>query len=361
MDFTLTSEQELFRESVRDFVTDRLPPERLAEIADGKATDDGLWKEAAALGLAGVSVSEEHGGAGMGFLEEAILAEELGRAIFPGPFLGSVVLALPALQAAPDLLEEVAGGTRVATLAWAGIDGHFDAEHPSPHASGSGDEWTLTGEASFVPDLAAADLIVVAASTDTGVGLFAVDGEDVDKELLPTVDTTRPLGLVRLTGERGRLLADPGSGAAVLTAIRARAHAALAAEAVGIASRVTELATAHAKEREQFGRAIGFYQAVSHRLADSFIETENARSLALWAAALIDAGDPEAMLAAASAKSFAAQAAEHACTRAIQAHGGIGFTWEHVLHRYYKRALWISSYLGTAGELRAEVADELLA
>ncbi|MGH2740232.1 MAG: acyl-CoA dehydrogenase family protein [Actinomycetota bacterium] len=362
MEFTLTAEQELFRESVRDFVTDRLPPERLAEIADGEATDDGLWKEAAALGLAGVSVSEKHGGAGMGFLEEAIVAEELGRGLFPGPFLGTVVLALPALGNSPDLLEEVAAGTRVATLAWADSDGHFDPARPAIRATGTGETWTLTGEAAFVPDLAAADLLVVAAATRSGVGVFAVEGEDAERETLPTVDTTRPLGVLRLGGARGRVLADPQSGSGILADIRTRAHAALAAEAVGIASRVTELAAAYAKEREQFGRAIGFYQAVSHKLADSFIETENARSLALWAAALIDQGDqdPEAAVAASSAKVFAAAAAEHACARAIQTHGGIGFTWEHVLHRYYKRALWIASYLGTGGELRAGVADALL-
>jgi alkylation response protein AidB-like acyl-CoA dehydrogenase len=329
MDLTYTEEQELFRKSIRDFASDRVPPERLAEIADGAdGWDPALWKEAAGLGLAGISVSEEHGGAGMGFIEEAIAAEELGRAVFPGPWLGSAILAQPALEGSPELLEAVASGERIATIV------PRDGKH--------------------VVDLAAADLLVV----DTEAGPIAVDRESVEWRVVPTVDGTRRLGEVQIAGISGREL--PGNSAEIAEATRVRGLAALAAEASGVAERALEIAVDYAKEREQFGKPIGSFQAVSHQLADTYMDVQLAKSLALWAAAAIAESDPERQTAAETAKQFAADAAVRACERAIQVHGGIGFTWEHVLQRYYKRALWIRAFLASGDDLRADVASRLL-
>ncbi|MGH2691377.1 MAG: acyl-CoA dehydrogenase family protein [Actinomycetota bacterium] len=331
MDLSHTEEQQLFRKSVREFVTDRVPPERLAEIADGEeGWDPALWKEAAGLGLAGISVPEEQGGAGMGFVEEAIVAEELGRGVFPGPWLGSVILAQPALQQAPALLQAVATGERIAT--WVPSDG------------------------THVVDLAAADLLVSHKESS----IVAIDKEGVEWRVLPTVDGTRRLGQVELGDVRGEPIADSADAAAILERVRVRALAALAAEAAGVAERALEIATEYAREREQFGIPIGKFQAVSHQLADTYMDVELTRSLALWAAAAIAEDDPDRTVASETAKAFAADAAVRACERAIQVHGGIGFTWEHPLHRYYKRALWIRAFLASGDDLRGSVAERII-
>ena len=332
MDLSHTEEQLLFRKSVREFVTDRVPAERLAEIADGAdGWDPALWKEAAGLGLAGISVPEEQGGAGMGFVEEAIVAEELGRGVFPGPWLGSVILAQPALEGSPELLQEVASGERIAT-------------------------WVPEG-GRHVVDLAAADLLVA----EREGALVALDKESVEWRILPTVDGTRRLGEVELGDAEGTQLAGRADAEVVSERIRVRALAALAAEAAGVAERALEIATDYAKEREQFGLPIGKFQAVSHQLADTYVDVELTRSLALWAVAAIAEDDPDRTVAAETAKVFAADAAVRACERAIQVHGGIGFTWEHVLHRYYKRALWIRAFLASGDDLRASIAERIIA
>jgi len=267
MEFAFTEEQEQLRREVRSLLEGREPS----------------WQELAELGWLGVSVPEEQGGAGLGFVEEAVLAEELGRALYPGPYFASVVLALPALP--PDARGAVVRGERTYTLA---LDGQ-----PAP------------------------------------------DRDRVDEETEVADEALR-------------------------AEIRDRAFAALAAEAVGIAQKALELSVDYAKEREQFGRPIGVYQAVSHRIADMYVQTELARSLAYWAAWSVAEGDEEASVAAAAAKAYAAEAAVVACEAAIQVHGGIGFTWEHPLQRYYKRAQWIEAFGGYPAAQRARIAAHLL-
>ena len=261
---------------------------------------------------------EERGGAGLGFLEEAVLAEELGRALAPGPWLTTTVL-LPALPA--ELQAEVAAGEASWALALdeltAGLDG-------------------------------ATRVAIVG-----GDGIWELEG--FDRNVLSTMDETRPLGVV-IGGGPGRRLAD----SSLLPTLRARLHALLALEAAGVGARALELALEYVRTREQFGRPIGVYQAVSHPLADSYRELELARSLALWAAWTVAENDPDAPLAAAAAKAYAAEAAVTACERAIQLHGGIGFTWEHPLHRLYKRAQGIQTLESAPAQLRAEVAAALL-
>jgi alkylation response protein AidB-like acyl-CoA dehydrogenase len=316
--FAFTEEQEQLRGEARSFLSERYPSERVAELADSEAGwDPASWRELAELGWLGVSVPEEQGGAGLGFVEEAILLEELARALYPGPYFSTVGLALAALP--PDDAAAVAAGEA---------------------------RWSAALDGPLVPDLALVEHVVVA--NGTGVEAAPAHGTPVD-----TVDSTRRLGRLGEDGERRAL---PGSSAA----LRTRALAGLAVEAVGVGSRALELAVEHARTREQFGRPIGVYQAVSHRLADSFVELELARSLAYWAAWAVAEDEPDAAVAASAAKAYAAEAAVAACERAIQVHGGIGFTWEHVLHRLYKRALWIESFGGFGAAQRAEVARHLL-
>ena len=317
MDFSFTPEQEELRGQARSYLADRFPAERVAELADSETGwDASSWAELAELGWLGVSVPEEYGGAGLGFVEEALLLEELGRALYPGPYFATVALALPALG--PDELAAVAAG---------------DAR------------WSASLDGSLVPDLALVDRVAVIESGEAR----AVPARG---ELLTTVDSTRRLG--RLHSDDGEPLAGDVSAA------RSRALAALAVEAVGVGDRALEFGVEHAQTRVQFGRPIGTYQAISHRLADTYLEQQLARSLAYWAAWCVAEGDPQAPVAAAAAKAFAADAAVAACERSIQVHGGIGFTWEHPLHRYYKRALWIQSFAGQGAAHRAEVAEALL-
>lgn len=304
MDFTFTPEQEELREQARAFLASNPAP---------------TWRKLAELGWTGVSVPEALGGAGLGFLEEAILFEETGRALLHAPFFSTIALVLPVLP--DDLKAEVASGEA---------------------------SWTLA-IGSLVPDLDTAQRVAFVS----GDGIYELEG--FEHEVLQTTDETRPLGVV-VGGEAGRRLAD----SELSPEIRRRSLVALALEACGVGGRALEHAIEHASTREQFGRPIGVYQAVSHPLASTYAELELARSAALWAAWCVAVDDDDATVAAASAKALAADAAVAACERSIQIHGGVGFTWEHVLHRLYKRALGIQAWEASGAELRAEVAAHLL-
>ncbi len=304
MDFSFTPEQDELRAQARAFLADHPSPS---------------WQELAELGWTGVSVPESAGGAGLGFLEEAIVHEEMGRALTHAPFWSTVAVLLPALPV--DLQSQVAAGEA---------------------------SWTLA-LGPLVPDLDTAARVAIAG----GDSLHELEG--FEREVLLTNDETRPLGVVS-GGTAGRRLASTD----VLPALRARSFAALALEACGVGARALELAVGYANEREQFGKPIGVFQAISHPLATTYMELELARSLALWAAWCIAEDDPQARIAAAAAKSQCAEAAVAACERSIQVHGGIGFTWEHLLHRLYKRALWIQSWEASGPQLRSEVAEYIL-
>jgi alkylation response protein AidB-like acyl-CoA dehydrogenase len=303
VDLSFTPLQEELRTQARGFL---------------EATPEPTWAELAELGWTGAGVPEENGGAGLTFLEEAVLHEEAGRALLHAP-LWSTSCLLPFLSGADQVA--VAAG---------------DAS------------WTVA-LGPLIPDLDTATSVAIVG----GDTLWELEGGE--REVLATSDETRPLGVVS-GGEAGRELCSSD----VLPSLRARSLAILALEAVGVGARVLELSVAYVGEREQFGRRIGTYQAVSHPLASSHAEIELARSLAWWAAWCVAHDEPEAPVAAAAAKAEAADAAVLACERAIQVHGGIGFTWEHVLHRLYKRALGIQSWDASPAQLRAEVASHLL-
>jgi alkylation response protein AidB-like acyl-CoA dehydrogenase len=305
MDFAFTEEQAELKRQARAWLAERYPLDR-----EWDGPQDDRWAELAELGWLGVSVSEDEGGVGLGFLEEAILLEELGYALYPGPYLATVGFALAALG--PEDRAAVAAGTT-----------RWSAE--------------VNG---LTPWLGSVDKVV----DMDGNAQPAQGGE------LVSVDPSRPLG--RLERSNGTPLPGPRD--------IPRARAAMAAEAVGIAQRVLELGIEHASTRVQFGKPIGVYQAVSHQLANTYADVELARSLAYWAAWCVAEDDEQAPVAAAAAKAFAAEAAVAACERSIQVHGGTGFTWEHPLHRFYKRALWLEGLGSRPSELRLEVADAVL-
>ncbi len=304
MDFSFTPEQEELRVQARTYLAAHPEP---------------AWLELAELGWTGVSVPEADGGAGLGFLEEAVLFEEMGRALTHAPYWSTVAVTLPALPT--DLQAEVARGEA---------------------------SWTLaTGP--LVTDLDTATRVAYVG----GDSIWELEG--AEREVLRTNDETRPFGVVS-GGEAGRRLAS----SELLPQLRARSLTALSLEACGVGTRALELAVDYAKERHQFGKPIGTYQAVSHPLATTLLELELGRSLALFAAWCISENDVRAPIAAAAAKSHCAEAAVTACERSIQAHGGVGFTWEHVLHRLYKRALGIQALEASGAQLRSEVAAHLL-
>jgi alkylation response protein AidB-like acyl-CoA dehydrogenase len=363
MDFAFSEEQGMLRDSARSFLSSRFSPERVVELAESpEGWDRGSWKELADLGWLGLSVPEDVGGAGFGFLEEAVLFEELGRSLFPGPYLSTVALALPALVES-EHLTAVVGGDKTATFAWAEPEGPqrlTDLSELSTRGERVNGSWTLSGEKTLVADGAAADVAVVAGATDEGPALLVADLSAAQVETLSTMDSTRRLSRIAFRDTPATLAVDAGSTAGVVDQIRLRALAALALEAVGVAQAALDLAIVHTKERQQFGKPIGAYQAVAHQVTDAYMETELARSLSYWAAWCVAEGDERAAVAVAAAKSAAAEAAVAACERSIQVHGGIGFTWEHILHRLYKRAQWIDGFEGFGSEHRKTIAASLL-
>lgn len=353
----------MLRDAARSFLSSKFDPERVAELADSdQGWDRSSWGEIAELGWLGLSVPEADGGAGFGFIEEAVVFEELGRGLYPGPYFATVGLALPAL-AGTDALRRIVAGEIAATFAWAepsGAERLADLEDMSTKAEPDNGSWRLSGEKAFVPDAGAADIAVVAASGTDGMGLFLVELGGAEVSPASTMDPTRRLGRIRLDRVPAERVVAPAEAAALVRRIRLRALSALALEAVGVAQTALDLAREHVKERKQFDKPIGAYQAVSHQVADTYVELELARSLAYWAAWCVSESDDQAPVAVAAAKSAAAEAAVGACERSIQVHGGIGFTWEHPLHRYYKRAQWIESFDGFGSEHRKDVAAAVL-
>ena len=354
MDFAFSEEQQMLAAQVKSFLADHSSTERVAELAESsEGWDRSSWKQIAELGLIGLSAPEASGGSGMTFLDEAVVLEEMGAALYPGPYLSSVVLAQPALEAVPELLGELVDGNKTATLALQ------DAEGSEVTATEAGGSWQLKGTKINVPDLEAADIVVVTGATSAGRGLWAVARSDASYRSQDTMDTTRRLGSIDISGA-GTLLAAPGDAEDVLRRIELRALAGAAVEAVGIGQRVLDMSRSYVSERKQFEKPIGAYQAVSHQVADTYMNVELARSLAYWAAWCVSEDDEQAEAAALAAKSFATETATDACEKSIQVHGGIGFTWEHPLHRYYKRAQWLKGFVDWPRKQREALSEHVL-
>jgi alkylation response protein AidB-like acyl-CoA dehydrogenase len=306
------------------------------------------------------------GGGGMGFGEEALLFERFGRELLPAPFLVASALARPALEADHGALQRMIAGELVPTLAWAEPGGPSTLaawEATECRAVRAQDGWRLTGRKDLVADLALCTHAVVLARGDDGVAAFLVylDEDGVRAESPPAVDGTRRYGTLTLDAAAAAPLTGPDELDAVMRDIRARAHAALAWEAVGVARHALDLAVEHARTREQFGRPIGFFQGVAHPLAQRYVEIELARALADCAARAIDAGEERSQaLLSPAAVGAAADAAVATCETAIQVLGAMGFTWDHPLHRLLRRARWIQAFDGGAVRRRQDIAALLL-
>ncbi|MFI8306713.1 acyl-CoA dehydrogenase family protein [Streptomyces sp. NPDC085927] len=350
----LTEEQEELRSAVRSLLTRH----------EGAAAWGPLAEQ---VGVAGLAVPEEYGGAGGGARDVHVLMEELGRSLSPLPLLGSAVLTAGALLASGDkeacgrLLPPLAEGRSVGTLAWAERGSWEAAAVRAEAVPGSGDTWLLTGTKEYVLDWPGVDVLLVAARTAAGVSLFevAVDAAGARREPVVTMDGTRGQARWVLSGAEGHLIGVDGDGERTLAHVRDLACAALAAEQVGAAGRCLELTVAYARDRVQFGRPIGSFQAVKHRLADAYVLVESARSAALGAAFAADE-DPSALpRAAAVAKSVCSEAFSAVAGETIQLHGGIGITWEHDAHRYFKRAHGAGELFGAPARHRTRLAAGL--
>jgi alkylation response protein AidB-like acyl-CoA dehydrogenase len=375
MDFGFSQEQEMLRATARKFFenecTSTFVRERMAEPAG--VTDD-FWVKLAEQGWLGLVYPEQYGGAGLGFVDLTVLMEEMGRVVMPGPFFSTTILGgLTILEAGSAAQKEqwltrIAAGEAKATLAWTEPSARWDAAGVTTTARAAGGGWVLSGTKLFVPDAHLADVLVVVARTtegsraEDGVSLFLVprDTAGLEVKLLPTMDQTRKLCEVTLRDARvpGDALLGPRDGGwAPLMRVIERATVALCAEMCGGAQRVLEMTTEYAKIRVAFGKPIGSYQGVKHRAADMLVDVENAKSLTYYAAWAVDENASEAALAASMAKAYASDAYRKVSGAGIQLHGGIGFTWEHDLHLYFKRAKSSEFTFGDATYHRERVAQ----
>jgi alkylation response protein AidB-like acyl-CoA dehydrogenase len=316
------------RDAVRSLLARRSGPAAVrAAMESPLGYDDKLWSTLCEqIGVAALAIPEHYGGAGAGLAEACVVLEELGRTLTPAPMLGSAVVCGEALlrtgndEACERLLPGIAAGTTLAALAWSGEDWS-----PGLTASESG----LDGRAHYVLDGDLADVLLAVARTSEGIGLFEVPLDGVRRERVTTLDPTRRLAVVEFASTPARRLDTDGFD---LPRLRDTAVVAVAAEQVGAAARALELTVEYTKQRRQFGRPIGSFQALKHRMADVHVHVEAARS-ALYAA-LVD-GDAEAVT---TAKVVCGEAFSHAAAEMIQLHGGIAITWEHDAHLYFKRA-----------------------
>jgi alkylation response protein AidB-like acyl-CoA dehydrogenase len=374
MDFAFSEEQEMLRTSTREFLAKQCPSSYVRRMLDADdAWDPDMWKRFADLGWTALGIPEEYGGVGT-FLDLVVVLEEAGRALLPGPFFATMALAVPALLEAgsgpqkEDVLRRIASGQARATVALTEPVGRWDAEGIALKATPSQDGWRLDGTKLFVADAAVADVTVVAARTrssgEEGVTLFLVQGRPAGMTVVPleTMDMTRrwyQVGFDGVTLPTESVMGAPDQGWAPLRRALEWGEAALCAEMVGGAQHVLETSVEYAKTRHQFGKPIGTYQAVSHKLADMLLETESAKSATYYAAWAVDADAPDRSLAASIAKAYVSDAYRRAAGDGIQVHGGIGFTWEHDMHLYFKRAKASEVTLGDATYHRELVAQAL--
>jgi alkylation response protein AidB-like acyl-CoA dehydrogenase len=323
------------------------------ETAEGY--DEAVWQQMAQqLGLQGLAIPEEFGGSGYTYVELIVVLEEMGRALLCAPYFATVALAANALLASGDdgakkeLLPGIASGETIATLALTEETGKWDEAGVTLEATKSGDGYTLRGTKSFVLDGHTAGLILVAARTAAGVSLFSVAGDasGLTRTALATMDQTRKQAKLTFDNTPARLIGTDGSGWAILSKTLDLAAVALAAEQVGGAQKVLDMSVDYAKVRVQFGRPIGSFQAIKHKCADMLLEVESAKSAAYYAGWAAAEDSDELPVVASLAKAYCSDAYFHATAENIQIHGGIGFTWEHPAHLYFKRAKSSELYLG---------------
>jgi alkylation response protein AidB-like acyl-CoA dehydrogenase len=363
MDFTYSAEQEMLREGARRFLLEKCSPDRVREIVETEEGYDAeLWRSLSDQGWTAMHIPEEYGGAGFSYAETAILMHEMGRALAPVPYLSSILAAEAILTGGDDAqkaewLPGLATGEIIGTLAVAEPNGDWDEASVAATAIPDGDGYAITGVKSFVTAGHVADLLVVAARLEEEIALFLVTGDAVASHKLVTMDTTRTQATIELNGSAAVRLGT--SGWDVVERVYRVGGTLLAAEQVGGLERTLEMAVEYAKERKQFGRAIGSFQAVKHLCADMLVSLESARSAAGYAVWALATGSDELAVAAPLAKAYCSQAYFKAAGDNIQIHGGIGFTWEHNAHLYFKRAKSTELMFGSPGRQRRDLADRV--
>ena len=355
----LGGEHEELRSTVRQFLAATSSPAAVRSVME---TPDGFdrstWSRMAEqLGLQALLVPERHGGLGQGPVEADVVFEEMGRALYSGPYFASVALATNALlcagdeAACADLLPGIAAGSTIATVA---LTSGF-------RAARNRDGWVLDGSSWFVPSGHVANLFLVGAETDAGLSLFAVDAAHpgVECRALESLDLTRRLAGLKLWGASARLVGNDGGADAVMAAAVDRALVCLAAEEAGGAARCLEMSVDYAKNREQFGRPIGSFQAIAHRCVDMLQRVEFARSASRYAASCLASGSGEFPVAVRVAAAYCGSGYRWVANENIQVHGGIGFTWEHEAHLHYRRSWASETMLGSTDQHYLAIADRL--
>ena len=361
MRFSFTDEQDQFREVIQRFIRDKSPTTEVRRVMESTTGfDREVWHQLCEeLGLAGIHVPENYGGAGFGRVESCIALEEMGRGLLCSPYFGSAILATSAILHGADdeqkatLLPMLTGGEKIASLAVAESSGCWDGSDIATTATGSGDAFILNGTKQFVLDGHSADIVIVAARgadprTGEGIGLYVVDGnaQGLERCEVNTIDATRKLAELRFSDVRAESLNRAGHDEQTIDQILDDAAIALANEMIGGAQALLDATVEYAQLRMQFGRLIGSFQAVKHKCAEMLLDVELAKSAAYYAAQALDDGDSEVSSLASFAKATASDTYMRTAIESIQLHGGIGFTWDHDTHLWYKRAKSSEVFLG---------------
>jgi alkylation response protein AidB-like acyl-CoA dehydrogenase len=374
LDFGFSEEQEMLRRSARSLLEKECPStvvRRLME--DERGYDPALWKKMAELGWTGLVIPEEYGGSALSYVDLVLVMEEMGRVILPSPFIGTAMIAEAIKFAGSEtqkktLLPKIAAGDLIGAVAWLEPSGSWDADTVRLTARRDGPDYVLDGSKLFVNDAHLADCILVASRTggsgENGITLFALDPKRSGLSITPLkpMDQTRKLSEVKFDGVRASredVVGAEGQGWPILARILDRGKVMLAAEMIGGAQKVLEMTVEYAKVRVQFGRPIGSFQAVQHKCANMMVDIEGARSAVYYASWAVSNDVPEGPVAAAVAKAAASDAYRRVSADGIQLHGGIGFTWEHDLHLYFKRAKSSEFTFGDATYNRELIAQRI--
>jgi alkylation response protein AidB-like acyl-CoA dehydrogenase len=373
MDLEFTTDQQELRAAVRAVLDRECPPALVREVVEKGEGAAGLWSRMVELDWPALTIPAEDGGLGLGFVELAVVVEELGRVVAPGPLLATCSQFAPAIREAgtPEqrarFLGDVAAGRITGALAVAEADGDWSAAAIRAEAIAEGEGWRLRGRKEYVADGATADEVVVAArlpgtAGSDGIGLFVVPGAELRPIPAEPLDATFPVATLELDDVRvgaDRALGQPGQAGRALERSVEEATVSVALLTVGVCQSILTMTLDYAKVREQFGVPIGSFQAVKHKLADLFIAVERARVLAYFAALTIAEDDARRTLATSMAKAAAGECQRPVVQDGLQLHGGIGYTWEHDLHLYLKRAKAGEGQFGPAAYHRARIADHL--
>ena len=371
MDFDLSKPQKLLKESARQFLSRQCKPERVRQLMETEsAYDADLWREIADQGWTGLATSEEFGGLGLGLIELAVVTEEMGRACLPGPFLSTFFAASLIERAGSQAqksryLEKIAAGELKATVALLESDAAWSTDAIAVKAERSNGDYKISGTKLFVPDAGVADVVICVARNGDGHLLLPVARETEGLEVKPTpsMDATRKLSEVVFTDvsvpDVDVFGADGDASGALAEAVDV-ATVALCAEMVGGMQWILDTTVEYAKTRQQFGRPIGSFQAIQHQCADMLLMTESARSATYQSAWAIKQGGETARTAVSVAKAYCSDAFREVANRGVQIHGGIGFTWEHDLHLYYKRSKAAEVMFGDATFHRERIARAVI-